>query len=210
MKNSRSDLQNCDQEPIHIIGHIQSYGYLLVLDPETQKVVQASENIQQLLDIPADEIIGSALDDLFSFAFLDYFNQIVTQGPEEDSHSINFEVRNRKYVLTTHYSSEGFWVLEIEPFEKGFGHTIGSALRRMILSALEAPSIVSVKIQGVAHEYTAVEGIIEDMTHVVLNLKGALLRKIPLDENNDTRATVKFSKFGEKNLLLRFAKLNKV
>lgn len=75
-----------------------------------------------------------------------------------------------------------------EPFERGFGHTIGNALRRMMLTALEAPSIISVKIQGVAHEYTAVEGIIEDMTYVILNLKGALLRKIPLDENNDSRA----------------------
>lgn len=86
-------------------------------------------------------------------------------------------------------TAKNFACFIAEPFEKGFGHTIGSALRRMMLSALEAPSIVSVKIQGVPHEYTAVEGIIEDMTHIVLNLKGALLRKIPLDENNDTRAT---------------------
>lgn len=76
-----------------------------------------------------------------------------------------------------------------EPFERGFGHTVGNAIRRILLGALEAPAIISVKIQGVAHEYTAVEGIIEDMTHVILNLKGALLRKIPLDENNDTRAS---------------------
>lgn len=74
-----------------------------------------------------------------------------------------------------------------EPFEKGFGHTIGNALRRIMLISLEAPAILSVKIEGVPHEYMAVEGIIEDMTHIVLNLKGALLRKLPSDEESASR-----------------------
>lgn len=68
-----------------------------------------------------------------------------------------------------------------EPFERGFGHTIGNALRRIMLSSLESPSLVSVKIEGVSHEYSAVDGVIEDMTHIILNLKGALLRKLPSD-----------------------------
>lgn len=74
-----------------------------------------------------------------------------------------------------------------EPFEKGFGHTIGNALRRIILSSLEAPSIMSIRIEGVPHEYMAVDGIIEDMTHIVLNLKDALLRKLPTDEEMGSR-----------------------
>lgn len=74
-----------------------------------------------------------------------------------------------------------------EPFETGFAHTMGNALRRVMLSALEAPAIVSVRIEGVAHEYMAVEGIIEDMTHIILNLKGALLRKLPLDDDPGSR-----------------------
>ncbi len=74
-----------------------------------------------------------------------------------------------------------------EPFERGFGHTVGNALRRILLTAMEAPAIVSIKIEGVAHEYMAVEGILEDMTHIVLNLKGALLRKLPFEEQNITR-----------------------
>jgi DNA-directed RNA polymerase subunit alpha len=65
----------------------------------------------------------------------------------------------------------------VEPFERGFGHTVGNALRRIMLASMEAPAILSVKIEGVPHEYMAVEGIIEDMTHVILNLKGALLRR---------------------------------
>lgn len=65
----------------------------------------------------------------------------------------------------------------IEPFERGFGHTVGNALRRIMLASLEAPAIVSVRIEGVPHEYMAVEGIIEDMTHIILNFKGCLLRR---------------------------------
>ena len=74
-----------------------------------------------------------------------------------------------------------------EPFERGFGHTVGNSMRRMLLSSLEAPAIVSVRIGGVPHEYMAVEGIIEDMTNIILNLKNALLRKLPLEENELSR-----------------------
>jgi len=74
-----------------------------------------------------------------------------------------------------------------EAFERGFGHTMGNALRRIMLSSMEAPAIVSVRIEGVPHEYTAIEGIVEDMTHIVLNLKEALLRKLPTDEDRGSR-----------------------
>ena len=81
-----------------------------------------------------------------------------------------------------------------EPFERGFGHTVGNALRRIILSSLEAPSIMSVRIEGVPHEYMAIEGIIEDMTHIVLNLKNTLLRKLPTDEELGSREPKVISK----------------
>jgi DNA-directed RNA polymerase subunit alpha len=76
-----------------------------------------------------------------------------------------------------------------EPFERGFGHTVGNAIRRIMLSSLESPAIISIRIEGVPHEYMAVEGIVEDMTHIVLNLKGALLRKMPSDEEIHSRET---------------------
>ena len=75
----------------------------------------------------------------------------------------------------------------IEPFERGFGHTTGNTLRRILLTALEAPSIVSIKIEGVPHEYMAIEGVIEDVTYIILNLKGALLRKLNLGEGSNPR-----------------------
>ena len=72
----------------------------------------------------------------------------------------------------------------VEPFERGFGHTVGNALRRIMLASLEAPAILSVRIEGVPHEYMAIEGIVEDMTHIVLNLKGALIRRLMHESAN--------------------------
>src|SRR3984957_19202784 len=74
-----------------------------------------------------------------------------------------------------------------EPFERGFGHTIGNSMRRMMLSSLEAPAIIAIRIEGIPHEYMAIEGISEDMTNIVLNLKGALLRKLPMDDSPHSR-----------------------
>ena len=75
----------------------------------------------------------------------------------------------------------------VEPFERGFGHTVCNALRRIMLASLEAPAILSVRIAGVPHEYMAIEGVIEDMTHIVLNLKGAVLRLLTVGENSHPR-----------------------
>ncbi|MBI3879066.1 MAG: DNA-directed RNA polymerase subunit alpha [Verrucomicrobia bacterium] len=58
-----------------------------------------------------------------------------------------------------------------EPFETGYGHTIGNSLRRVLLSSLEGAAITSVKIAGAMHEFTTVEGVVEDVTDIVLNLK---------------------------------------
>ena len=58
-----------------------------------------------------------------------------------------------------------------DPFETGYGHTIGNSLRRVLLSSLEGAAITSVKIDGAMHEFTTVEGVVEDVTDIVLNLK---------------------------------------
>ena len=58
-----------------------------------------------------------------------------------------------------------------EPFETGYGHTIGNSLRRVLLSSLEGAAITSVKIDGAMHEFAAIDGVVEDVTDIVLNLK---------------------------------------
>ena len=64
----------------------------------------------------------------------------------------------------------------IEPFEQGFGTTIGNALRRVLLSSLEGAAVTTVKIAGVAHEFTSIDGVLEDVTDIILNIKGIVLR----------------------------------
>src|SRR5438034_6454524 len=63
-----------------------------------------------------------------------------------------------------------------EPFETGYGHTIGNSLRRVLLSSLEGAAVTSVKIDGAMHEFTTIEGVVEDVTELVLNLKKVLFR----------------------------------
>jgi DNA-directed RNA polymerase subunit alpha len=64
----------------------------------------------------------------------------------------------------------------IEPFERGFGHTLGNALRRVLLSSMPGAAIVETEIDGVLHEYTSIEGVQEDVVEVLLNLKAVALR----------------------------------
>jgi len=64
----------------------------------------------------------------------------------------------------------------VEPFERGFGTTVGNALRRVLLSSLEGAAITSVKIEGVHHQFSTIPGVVEDVTDILLNLKGVLMR----------------------------------
>lgn len=61
-----------------------------------------------------------------------------------------------------------------EPFEIGYGHTIGNSLRRVLLSSIEGAAISSIKIEGVQHEFQSIDGVLEDVTDIVLNLKKVL------------------------------------
>ena len=86
-----------------------------------------------------------------------------------------FELPNR-LVRIEETATPTFACFVADPFEKGFGHTIGNALRRVLLSSIEGAAIASVKIEGVSHEFQCSDGIIEDVTEIVLNLKKVLLK----------------------------------
>lgn len=84
--------------------------------------------------------------------------------------------------------------ITIEPLNRGFGHTLGNALRRVLLSSMEGSAVVEVEIEGVLHEYTTIEGVQEDVTDILLNLKGLALRMNARDE-----ATLTLNKKGPGN-----------
>jgi len=73
-------------------------------------------------------------------------------------------------------SSEKYGRFFIEPFERGFGTTIGNSLRRILLSSLEGSAVTSIKIAGVNHEFTSIKGVMEDVTEIVLNIKSLIIR----------------------------------
>src|SRR5207237_8722069 len=67
-------------------------------------------------------------------------------------------------------------IFVIEPLDRGFGYTFGNSLRRVLLSSLEGAAVTSVKIDGVAHEFTTLPGVREDVTDIILNLKNLIAR----------------------------------
>ena len=73
-------------------------------------------------------------------------------------------------------SSDKYGRFFIEPFERGFGTTIGNSLRRILLSSLEGSAVTSVKIAGVSHEFSSINGVMEDVTDIVLNVKSLVIQ----------------------------------
>jgi DNA-directed RNA polymerase subunit alpha len=81
----------------------------------------------------------------------------------------------------------------IEPFERGFGTTVGNSLRRVLLSSLEGSAVTSIKIAGVDHEFTSLPGVMEDTTDIVLNVKSLVVR---LQQDGPKTMTVSANKAG--------------
>ncbi len=73
-------------------------------------------------------------------------------------------------------STESYWRFACEPLERGFGITLGNALRRVMLSALQGSAITAIRIEGVLHEFSTIPGVMEDVSEIVLNLKEVRLR----------------------------------
>ena len=81
-----------------------------------------------------------------------------------------------EYIVKEYVESDNYGKFEIEPLERGFGTTLGNALRRVMLSSLPGDAITSVKIEGVEHEFQKIDGVIEDVTAIVLNLKSIVIK----------------------------------
>ena len=97
-------------------------------------------------------------------------------------------------ILDENSATSTFGRFTIEPFERGFGTTIGNALRRVLLSSIEGASVTAVKIDGVLHEFSPIQGVVEDATDIILNLK-----QVPIKVHVDQPQTliIKVDKPGE-------------
>lgn len=102
---------------------------------------------------------------------------------------LNFE--KPIYKITEYVDSKHYGKFELEPLERGFGTTLGNALRRIMLSSMPGSAIVAVKIEGVMHEFQTIDGIVEDVTTIVLNLKNVVLK-------NNSQEVKKLKLFSDK------------
>ena len=101
----------------------------------------------------------------------------------------------KRLVANTDTLTDKYGQFSAQPFERGFGTTIGNALRRVLLSSIEGAAITAVRIEGVLHEFSSIPGVVEDATDIILNLK-----QIPL----------KMSAEGPKTLTLHIDKPGEV
>lgn len=106
---------------------------------------------------------------------------------------IEFEKPN--YKITDYVESNFYGKFEIEPLERGFGTTLGNALRRVMLSSLPGSAISSVKIEGALHEFQTVEGVVEDVTTIILNLK-----KVVVKNHSNEMKTIRINITDEKEV----------
>jgi DNA-directed RNA polymerase subunit alpha len=81
-----------------------------------------------------------------------------------------------RVVVDRETLTDTFGKFTAEPFQRGFGVTVGNSLRRILLSSLEGSAITSVKIQGVHHEFSTIPGVVEDVTDIILNIKGIVVK----------------------------------
>jgi DNA-directed RNA polymerase subunit alpha len=98
-----------------------------------------------------------------------------------------------RVVADTATVTEMYGRFVAEPFERGFGVTIGNSLRRILLSSLEGAAVTGVKMEGVLHEFSSIEGVIEDVTDIILNIKGLVVR---LEGDEPRIVTLEASKAG--------------
>lgn len=96
-----------------------------------------------------------------------------------------------------------------KPLEKGYGVTVGNALRRILLSSLEGYAITGIKIPGVLHEFSAVEGVVEDVSELILNLKMVRFKKIADVTDNKINISLKILKNSKLVILINLLRLMK-
>lgn len=94
----------------------------------------------------------------------------------------------KRLVANTETLTERYGMFTAQPFERGFGATIGNSLRRILLSSIEGAAITAVRIEGVAHEFSPIPGVVEDATDIILNLK-----QVPFKMMTDVVKTVRLN-----------------
>src|ERR1700761_8233152 len=95
-----------------------------------------------------------------------------------------------RVVRDEQVSTDMYGKFSAEPFERGFGTTVGNALRRILLSSLEGAAVTHIRLKGADHEFSSLNGVMEDVTEIILNVK-SLVVKLDADEPKEMRVVAK-------------------
>ncbi|MET0465868.1 MAG: hypothetical protein ABW007_22085, partial [Chitinophagaceae bacterium] len=191
------EIQLLEQVPLQNLDEARSDFHLHSLADSIERLV-ASELAEEGYD---DAALGERLLDNLRFSALENItqDQITSNIIDADQDA---EVPNRA-ILPQQFEQQGFMSPQgfiytssknvgkrhgrfvAQPFERGFGTTIGNSLRRALLSSIEGAAITAVKIEGVEHEFSSIRGVVEDATDVILNLK-----QIPFKLNSTEAKTL--------------------
>src|SRR5437588_8768435 len=99
-----------------------------------------------------------------------------------------------RVVRDEHLSTETYGKFTAEPFERGFGTTVGNSLRRILLSSLEGAAVTHIRLKGAEHEFSSLPGVMEDVTDIILNVKSLVVK---LDSDDTKEVTIKAHKSGQ-------------
>ena len=106
----------------------------------------------------------------------------------------------RRLAADSETLTERYGRFSAQPFERGFGTTVGNSLRRALLSSIEGAAITAVKIEGVEHEFSSIKGVVEDATDVILNLK-----QVPFKlHGNESKTLENFKGVGRRSYCRRY------
>jgi DNA-directed RNA polymerase subunit alpha len=98
-----------------------------------------------------------------------------------------------RVIRDEHASTDTYGKFTVEPFERGFGTTVGNSLRRILLSSLEGAAVTHLRLKGAEHEFSSIPGVMEDVTDIILNVK-SLIVKVDIDDTKEL--TIKTKKAG--------------
>lgn len=157
------DLTNCDREPIHILGHIQSHGYLVAIQPDTYSIVHASENIVELVSTPASQLVGQSVNKLLVNTDLaeNVLVELLNVGKRNDSwetmnpHRITINSKASNLIIHQH---QDLLLLEWEPIGDERNAVINQQLIAQALNEVQVSRTLSDLLQNTAQRIKAIIG----------------------------------------------------
>ncbi|WP_420147008.1 ATP-binding protein [Spirosoma sp.] len=163
MNLSTVDLTNCDREPIHILGHIQSHGYLIAIHPDTYSIVHASENIIDLVNVPASQLLGQSIDtlltntDVSANTLIELLNVVRRNDSLEPLNPHRFVLNGTAWNLILHQHN-GLILMEWEPIGDERNLQINQQLISQALTEVQASRTLADLLQNTAQRVKTIIG----------------------------------------------------